>query len=230
MTFLEKAKSDLKDEEFSGDGLPCKCPCKYGYEKEYSCSGVECKDCWNREMPNTDKSILLLIGENYESSVVKKIKEQEEKMVKDIVNECLNNTEPQVAITKDDLELEYSKGLNDAWELVKKIVLKAEKGGLNYNDFKNIFGVGDYVSVLEEFTPQEALAKLKAYEEAQKIEVGDVVKVEKGVEFIVTLISDDSHLFGITATGDTYTAIPIKHCKKTGKHIDIQSILEQIRE
>ena len=36
MTFLEKAKSDLKDEEFSDDGLPCKCPSNYGYEKEYS--------------------------------------------------------------------------------------------------------------------------------------------------------------------------------------------------
>ena len=144
------------------------------------------------------------------------------------------NTEPQVAITKDVLELEYNKGLNDAWELVKKIVLKAEKGGLNYNDFKNIFGVGDYVSVLEEFTPQEALAKLKAYEEAQ-IEVGDVVAwtdfADDTFNGVVLDFKDNTDnevvVFNENGCVDVWK---IADCKKTGKHIDIQSILEQIRE
>ena len=58
--------------------------------------------------------------------------------------------------------------------------------------------------------------------------VGDVVKVKNGYEFVVTHISEGTHLFGITETGDTYTAIHKTHCEKTGKHIDIQNILSQI--
>lgn len=215
MTFLEKAKSDLKDEEFSDDGLPCKCPSNYGYEKEYSCSDVECTDCWNREMPNTEPK----------ADGIPVIPQSE-------VDAWHNAHESGKAEG-------YEQGLNDAWELVKKIVLKAEKGGLNYNDFKNIFGVGDYVSVLENLTPQEAIAKLKAYEEAQKIEVGDVVFCSLVAEDdndtenkdnygVVTGIYRD-HYEILMKNGDT-TGFKKENCKKTGKHLDLASILEQIGE
>ena len=121
----------------------------------------------------------------------------------------------------------YCKGLNDAWDVAGRI------SSMKQNELKKVFGRDDYSvdMALTEYTPQEAIAKLEAYEKEQnEIKVGDVVIPEKGVEFIVTYISSDSHLFGITATGDTYTALPMKYCKKTGKNIDIQKILEQIGE
>lgn len=192
MTFLEKAKNDLKDEEFSGDGLPCKCPCKYGYEKEYSCSGVECEDCWNREMPNT---------------------------------------EPQVAITKDDLELEYSKGLNDAWELAKKLWY------LGNQKCKEIFGHEFSIDIIEQFTPQEALAKMKAYEEAKKIEVGDIIfcfsdcdeSWRENKEHYGVLLEIVNDIYTVLMKNGDVSEFTKNSLEKTGKHIDIQSILKQIR-
>ena len=122
----------------------------------------------------------------------------------------------------------YSDGLNDAWELARKIVLKAEMGGICYDDFKKIFGVGDHVTVLRTLSPQEALAKIEAYEVSQQIQVGDVVKSKDSeLEFIVTAINGIS-VQGVARNGDVYNT-ERKHIEKTGRHIDISSILEQIR-
>ena len=191
MTFLEKAKNDLKVEEFSGDGLPCKCPCKYGYEKEYSYSGVECEECWNREMPNT---------------------------------------EPQVAITKDDLELEYSKGLNDAWELAKKVMIRHGdySGALSYIEMQDIYDTRDFMDIMN-LSPQEALAKMKAYEEEQKkVEIGDIVDW-LGVKAVVLDKIDEERIYLFDENG-CVEEVQIYNCEKLGKRIDIDDILECIRK
>ena len=143
------------------------------------------------------------------------------------------NTEPQVAITKDDLELEYNKGLEDAWELAKDVF----KMTLRNRD--DVFGYEGFIDILMFFTPQEALAKLKAYEEVQKIEVGDVVFCSLVAEDdndtenkdnygVVTGIYRD-HYEILMKNGDT-TGFKKENCKKTGKHLDLASILEQIGE
>lgn len=55
--------------------------------------------------------------------------------------------------------------------------------------------------------------------------MGDVVELD-GHVFVVNAIRPDSVL-GFDALGEFYEAENDK-CKKTGKHIDIQSILKQI--
>ncbi len=135
-------------------------------------------------------------------------------------------------------QAEYNKGLNDAWELVRKI------NNMQFKEFIKVFERTGYdgrevkMNLIDELTPQEALAKLKAYEEAQKIEVGDVVTNENHeVEILVTEIDDYERTFnGIKVTptdelgnlGGVYTVMLMCKFKKTGKHIDIKSILEQI--
>lgn len=122
----------------------------------------------------------------------------------------------------------YSDGLADAWELARKIVLKAEMGGICFDDFKKIFGVGDYVTVLRTLSPQEALAKIEAYEVSQQIQVGDVVKVkDKIYEFIVTAIKGDG-IQGVDSNGYVYM-VEKERLVKIGRHIDISNLLEQIR-
>lgn len=173
------------------------CPSDFGLEEEGKCMN-DCEKCWNREMPNTNKSVVLTAMENgWESEVAKKIKEQEEDI--------------------------YNKGLNDAWELARKIDIFDEE------ERTKIFGYLTSEYIKEHYTVQEALAKLKAYEEAQ-IEVGDVVKFETGENGIVTYINCDGDLMGFSEDGRLFTEMPISCCKKTGKHIDIKSILEQIGE
>ena len=126
----------------------------------------------------------------------------------------------------------YNKGLEDAWELAKKLWHNdAEK-----ND--GIYGIGYFIDIANEYTPQEALAKLEAYEkkEQAKIKVGDVVTdKEHEVEILVTIIYT-THFDGIKVNADnecgkfgaTYSGMCIRDFEKTGKHIDIQSVLQQI--
>ena len=86
----------------------------------------------------------------------------------------------------------YNKGLNDAWELARKIVLREYDGGMSVKDFYNIFDktMADE-DVLKKFTPQEALAKIAAYEKEQaEIKAGDVVSHD-GLKGVVTRVTDD---------------------------------------
>lgn len=126
----------------------------------------------------------------------------------------------------------YNKGLedgrNDAWKLANKIA-----DTLTTSERAKIFGYVvngiTVMDILRDFTPQEALVKLEAYEKEQnEIKVGDIVynddTMEKGV---VTHIDNDEvfMLYDDGSCGNTYGNLT-----KTGKHIDIQSLLEQIKE
>ena len=119
-----------------------------------------------------------------------------------------------------ETEKTYEQGLNDAWELIKKTEEMSD------DDYYTCFGESVYDGITA-LTPQEALAKLKAYEE--RIEVGDVVVHGGDTVFVVTKI--DKLIMGYDKIGDIHSfCFPNQFIKKTGKHIDITSILEQIRE
>jgi hypothetical protein len=112
--------------------------------------------------------------------------------------------------------------LNDAWELAKKIAHYTKEGLLDR------FGTIEIMIVFEEFTYKEALAKLKAYEEAQKkIEIGDVVECNYHKIVITSICGDE--VWGIDNMGITF-GTKMERCKKTGKHLELASILEQIGE
>ena len=125
------------------------------------------------------------------------------------------------------MEKTYIDGLNDAWELANKLV--QNKMNILGDELGKIFDGHMFLEdIFDNFTPQEALSKLKAYEEAQ-IEVGDVVLACNEVPIVVTNISNNM-IFGVDTFGLTSARLLFSDCKKTGKHIDIQSILEQIGE
>jgi hypothetical protein len=116
----------------------------------------------------------------------------------------------------------YNKGLNDAWELAKKIILPSHMGGYTTDEFKNIFGKNTYISAISDFTPQEALAKVKKYEEHNVIKVGDVVRLKGcSVEGIVTRITETNiyRLFRDgSSTKEAYGVV--EGFAKTGEHFD----------
>ena len=128
----------------------------------------------------------------------------------------------------DPSDKTYEQGLEDAWELARKLYeMKLEK-------LQEVFGGFETeLEVIQHLTPQEALAKLKAYEEESEIKVGDVVsngthvllcvKEDYGYGYFYFLDKDGSHIF--------LTKENLKKSKftKTGKHIDIESLLEQIK-
>lgn len=131
----------------------------------------------------------------------------------------------------DDVKAAYDQGLEDAWELVKRVVLSPEyvENAKIFLD-KNIVGI-EYNRLLKDFfalTPQEALAKLKAYEEAQKIKVGNEIVYEENKKTIIVSFIDEQLIYGFDREGKTICTPNNGKWKKTGKHIDVQSILSQI--
>ena len=131
---------------------------------------------------------------------------------------------------------EYNRGLNDAWELAKKIVLSEIDGGMSAKEFYNIFdkNMADE-DVLKKFTPQEALAKLEAYEKSkkeveEKFKVGDIVTFEDGTKGMVMDIDAVDNFAIFTDNGCIEAWIGQERVTKTGKHIDISALLEEIGE
>lgn len=122
----------------------------------------------------------------------------------------------------ESLKEQYNKGLADAIKLARKLY------EMPIHRLEQIFdGHIHMTDVLDNYEYVEILAKLEAYEKAQGIKVGDVVErigftelfiVSSFNEGIYTLINANGRC--ICANADQIT--------KTGKHIDISSILEQI--
>ena len=112
----------------------------------------------------------------------------------------------------------YERGLNDAWEFIKKW------DNMDYERSCEVFKSTSLRRLLE-YSPQEALAKLKAYEE--QIKVGDVVTYagDKGVVLDkrgskIIVLSDDCWV------SEWYEC----DAEKTGKHIELDGLLEKIGE
>lgn len=125
----------------------------------------------------------------------------------------------------------YESGLEDAWELAKKIVLKAEKGGFNYDDFVRIFGIGYYTTLFEKMTVEEALAKIEAYEKEKEIKVNDIVKVkdERGLG-IVTAVCPAGIVYVLWDDGGCgdYEPCELEKTGRTAEGLDL--LLRQIKE
>lgn len=157
MTFkeqLEKEHPELTKEQIENiiDG---RCPKEYGYEEwcitEY-CEEEECKKCWNREIPSTEQ----IVANPPMQETLEIIQEN----VREIPKE-----EVDMSIVVDKYHEGYDKGMADAWELAKKCWDNSD------GENQKIYGTFLLKDILHNLTPQEALAKLKAYEDS-KIEVG----------------------------------------------------------
>jgi hypothetical protein len=118
-------------------------------------------------------------------------------------------------------------GQNEAWECARELYLNGackDRFGEYFNTF------------IKNHTAQEAIERLKAYEEKQKadnkIEVGDEVNWSCNC-FIVTRIfqprNGKEQCDGIDDDGCVYHDVLMDDLEKTGRHFDIASILEDMR-
>lgn len=151
----------------------------------------------------------------------------------------MSNTNRDIEDYRSTLERYYEKGLNDGrnevWELAKKIAVEPEIVGYDGMQLHDIFGFSDMDGVFTSYSPQEALAKLEAYEKEQekvrqKIMVGDIVTLEDGTKGVVMDEDGVDNVVIFTENGCIEAWMNKKYITKTGKHIDIQSLLEQIKE
>lgn len=141
-------------------------------------------------------------------------------------------------------EVSYQRGLEDAWECVKKITYEKTEGGFDFKELKEIFDGRILLSeILVNYSATKAMKKIREYEESSKaddeIKVGDEVMYANN---IVGVISRISRISSICSEGqfDTYYTIMQKNgdyvvvvdkmiTSKTGRHFNqIEELLKQI--
>ena len=128
-----------------------------------------------------------------------------------------------------EIEQAFARGCNEAWELTRKIF------DMETNDIEDIFITEDawnLGTVLNNYTYQEAAAKVAEWEKVKEIKVGDILEDrDEGNKVIVTslkgrvicLLWDDGRI------GTTYVELAKGIFRNTGRHIDIDGFLKQIR-
>lgn len=125
-------------------------------------------------------------------------------------------------VENENNEKAYNKGLEDVWKFLKAFC------DMEVGEREEAFG-GYTVNRLINMPPQEALAKLEAYEKEKEINVGDVVELADGTKAVVMDRFDDEIFALFTENGCVQNLNIKSNFKKTNKHIDITSVLEQLR-
>lgn len=70
------------------------------------------------------------------------------------------------ALVKDmDGKTTYQRGLEDAWNVIHKIVADVPEGGLDACSLRDIFGLITLPQIISEYSPQDVMQKIKEYEE-----------------------------------------------------------------
>lgn len=125
----------------------------------------------------------------------------------------------------------YQRGLDDAWEAARKIVLSPDEGGTSLTEWFAIFGGNSSMQrIFRNYSADQAIAKLKAYEEKRKaneeIKVRDEVMVY-GIRGVVTYICGD--VYTVMMYDGSCGKWASADLRKTGKQHDIDKILEEMR-
>lgn len=126
----------------------------------------------------------------------------------------------------------YEDGLNDAWEVARKIVCLASDGGYSVSELMKIFGSDNIASdkILKHNTAAEVIAKIEEYENS-RIEIGDEVTDDKEWKGIVTWISPDGEYVVMILEDGTALRWKKKEFKKTGRRFSqIEEVLKQLKE
>lgn len=139
----------------------------------------------------------------------------------------------------------YTRGLNDAWEAARKIMLSKSSGGLGYEVTLNIFQQADitgteHFDILRTCSASETVAKIKEYEEKQaeqqakeeeKFKVGDEVITDERKFVVLGIDSGEWYNLWCLDDGLTYDNICSKDLTKTGRSFpQLAELFKQMKE
>jgi hypothetical protein len=93
-----------------------------------------------------------------------------------------------------------------------------------------IFGTTALSILTELYTPQEAFAKLKAYEEAQEIKLGEIVIVNIPDEKGIVIVKCQDGEYKVLMEDFDIVKLPASKLTKTGRFVALNNIIEQIGE
>lgn len=126
----------------------------------------------------------------------------------------------------------YQRGLDNAWEALRKIVLNPDEGGISISDLVSTFGNASIQNICKNYSASAVIEKLEAYEEKQKadndIKVGDEVKsIYNGILGTATNVNgfEVCVLWRDGSVGMWH----VDELIKTNRHFDIASILKEMQ-
>lgn len=126
----------------------------------------------------------------------------------------------------------YNRGLADSWNVIKKITRDDSVGGYSIEMMQELFGHTCVYDITHNYTAEEAIAKIKEYEDKQKqdaeIKVGyEVYNIDRENKRIVTAI-DGNKAIQLCSNGK-YTVDNIDTLRWTGREdLRIKKVLEKI--
>lgn len=132
----------------------------------------------------------------------------------------------------------YQRGLDDAWEAAREIADMWNR--IDNDELLAIFGITERIghstirSLFEKQTANEAMLELEAYEEKQKadgeIKVGDEVRLcRHKVPYIVTSCDGDDDTYILMTMNGGFIKAEKYNVRKTGRHFDIEKLLEAMK-
>ena len=171
----------------------------------------------NPEYEDSFKGLMILGAKDSNLFVDALATENLEELNSDYINEHFGDLQ----------DTAYQRGLEDAWEAARKIIeMTSPPYWEVFNEYKeDLFG---------KITATEAIEKLKAYEEKQKadedVKRGDILRNKtNGLTYIVTLASDYGYVL-LGNDGNCATTCITNTFEKTGKHFDIDKILDEMKK
>ena len=138
-----------------------------------------------------------------------------------------NNFALSVDVTgcKSMAESARAEGQEEAWKLAQKIIAIR---GYSLEEIEGIFGTRNARECILNYTYTEAAAKVAEWErKKEEICVGDVVSISN-VNKCGVVICDDCGVVTIVISNGCVIRREKDKCTKTGRHIDIESMLAQI--
>ena len=145
----------------------------------------------------------------------------------------VSETQAQNNMFNEGVEYGKTQERDRIWEYIKKIVLNHEDGGISIPELSEIFGFYTIQSIFKNYTLQQIIEKLEAYEEEQKanaeIKVGDeVINNTTGTKGILLEPEIKDMLAIVIIPNQRWKTFNSRHSNltKTGKHYDIEDLLK----
>lgn len=124
-----------------------------------------------------------------------------------------------------------TKGRNEAWKIVRKIILPPSEGGLSSEELREIFGYDIFREIFRIYNVDEAIDRIKKYEERFKIGDEIIKDCSEGtiLKGIVTRIEGDS-VYIMWSDGSSGSESK-KYLNKTGgSYPQVNEILDQLNK
>jgi hypothetical protein len=94
---------------------------------------------------------------------------------------------------------------------------------------QDIYDTRDFMDIMN-LSPQEALAKMKVYEEVQEIKLGEIVIVNIQDEKGIVIVKCQDGECKVLMEDFDIVKLPASKLTKTGRFVALNNIIEQIGE